>query len=65
MRILRARNAGTGSGGAGNPKSAPGATANVKEGSFRDPLQLREFAALRQKARAAISRTSIGSRGRL
>ena len=65
VKILRARQAGTGSGGTGNPKAVPGVVSNTKEGAARDPQQLRAFASLRERAYGAISRSSIGSKGRL
>jgi len=65
VKILRARQAGTGSGGTGNPKAVPGVVSNTKEGVARDPEQLRATASLRDKAYRAISRSGIGSKGRL
>jgi hypothetical protein len=64
-RILRVRQAGTGSGGIGNPKAVPGVMTKAQSMSKNDPRWLRTIAAVRQKAANQIRRTTIGSRGRL
>lgn len=68
MRILRARNAGTGSGGAGNPRPVSGVMHGTRDDTMGDkdsPGMLRAYASMRDRARRAIQGTSIGSRGRL
>lgn len=68
MRILRARQAGTGYGGTGNPKAAPGIMHGTRDDSVGDrdsPAMIRAYAAMREKARKAISGSSIGSKGKL
>jgi hypothetical protein len=68
-RILRAKASGTGIGGPGD-RSIPVAgkinqTGSPRSGSIRDADQLRAFAAIRARMRSAMSRSTIGSRGRL
>lgn len=68
VRILRVRQAGTGSGGSGNAKSTPGIMHGTRDDNLGDkdsPAVLRAYAAMRQRARSAIQSTSIGSKGRL
>jgi hypothetical protein len=68
VRILRVRQAGTGSGGSGNAKAAPGIMHGTRDDTIGDkdsPAVLRAYAALRQKARSAVSGSSIGSKGNL
>jgi hypothetical protein len=68
VRILRARNAGTGYGGTGNPTQVAGtinSAGATRSGSVRDADQLRAFAAIRDRVRSTLGRTTIGSKGRL
>jgi hypothetical protein len=68
VRILRAKPAGTGSGGTGQIKSVPGITHGSRDDSIGDKdsaATLRAYANLRDRARRAISNSSIGSKGRL
>lgn len=69
-RILKARNAGTGSAGPGRtqPTTVAGKVNSVgapRAGSFRDATALRAFAAVRSRVRSTMNRTTIGSKGRL
>lgn len=68
VRILRARAAGTGYGGPGNPKDVAGTinqAGSPRSGSAEDAMQLRAFAAIRARVQALRSRETIGSKGRL
>lgn len=66
-RILRVRQAGTGSGGTGNPRAVPGVMQSKDSavGDKDSPGMLRAYAQFREKAANAIRRTPIGSKGRL
>lgn len=64
-RILRARAAG---GKAYNPTPTAGRINSAgapRSGSVRDADNLRAFAAIRDRVRSTLARTTIGSRGRL
>lgn len=68
VRVLRARPAGTGSGGTGNSKAVAGTINQLgspRSGSVKDADQLRAFAAIRARVRSTFAGSTIGSKGRL
>lgn len=68
VRILRARAAGSGYGGPGNPKDVAGTinqAGSPRSGSAIDATQLRAFAVIRNRLRSGRNRETIGSKGRL
>jgi hypothetical protein len=65
VKILRVRQAGTGSGGSGNPKAVPGVNANKIAMDVNDPRWLAVIARARARAWSKVAGTSIGSKGRL
>jgi hypothetical protein len=68
VRILRAKPAGTGSGGTGQIKAVPGINHGIRDdtvGDAQSPAMLSAYANLRRRAANAIQSSSIGSKGRL
>jgi len=68
VRILRVKQLGTGYGGPGNPKAAPGIQHGIRDDTIGDaqaPAVLQAYASEREAARATIQATTIKSKGNL